>query len=458
MSLRESFSRNIYWPLVQKIKCEYAAGALNELAESQWKNQDELISRQWQLVRRIAIKAAKEVPYYRKSFNNIGWDYKNQKFSYDDFRRIPIVEKEDLRENLSEFLNPTYEGRITLGQTSGSTGQSLSLKYSGEHESYSEAARWRAKDWWGIRPGSPQVSFWGRPYTGSGDRISQGLKSYLMNTQLISAFDLKEEKLQQIWKKIEHFKPSIIYGYPSSISTLAGFVKANHLAGDQLGIRVAMITAESSTFLQRDLIEGVFGCKTANEYGCSETGGFVYECPNGSWHISSELTFLEFLDTDGTPVTMGEPGSIVVTHLRNNYMPLIRYRVGDIGSPLSGTCNCGRGLPLMKVSVAKERDFIRLSNGECQTSEIFVYITKAVLKKFPSSILQFKAVQKTIDLLELDIVCGNNSFDGAAKLLRQLLERQLGKSIRIEIRKTPQIIREPSGKLRYFISEVNKNN
>jgi len=55
MSLRATFSRNIYWPLVQKFKNEYAAGALNELADSQWETQDELLSRQWQLVRQGGI-------------------------------------------------------------------------------------------------------------------------------------------------------------------------------------------------------------------------------------------------------------------------------------------------------------------------------------------------------------------------------------------------------------------
>ena len=70
-----------------------------------------------------------------------------------------------------------------------------------------------------------------------------------------------------------------------------------------------MISAESITQFQRNLIEEVFNCKTANEYGCSETGGFVYECPYGGWHISSEITFIEFLDQEGNPVPPGITGA-----------------------------------------------------------------------------------------------------------------------------------------------------
>jgi len=458
MSLLTSFTRYIYWPLAQRLQGEYAACALKELTESQWKSRDELISKQWELVRRTVNKAAREVPYYRKIYRRIGWDSDNPAFSYKDFLSIPKVEKHDVRDHLQEFLNPNYSGRITKGSTSGSTGESLTLYYSGEHESYSEAARWRAKEWWGVKPSSHQVAIWGRPYTGYRDRLKQRIKSYLMSTLIFSAFDLQEEALARIWKKILRFKPSAIYGYPSAIYTLAVYLKENRIVADKLGIKVVIITAESSTSPQRDLIEEVFGCKTANEYGCSETGGFVYECPHGSWHISSELTFIEFLDLAGRPISSGETGEIFITHLKNDYMPLIRYRVGDIGSPLAGKCECGRGLSLMEVSVAKERDFIRLSNGECYTSEIFVYITKAVMKEYPSSILQFRVTQKSVDLFEIEVVPGEKSVDSAEELFKKLMKKQLDARIQIHFKRVPGIERDPSGKLRYFVSEVNRRN
>jgi phenylacetate-CoA ligase len=440
------------------LKGEYAAHVLKELTESQWKSQDELVSKQWELVRRTVSKAALEVPYYRKMYRRAGWDFDNLDFCYKDFLSLPKVEKKDVRDHLSEFLNSNYSGRITEGSTSGSTGESLTLYYSGGHESYSEAARWRAKDWWGIKPGSPQVAIWGRPYTGYRDRLSQKIKSYFMNSFIFSAFDLQEEALARIWKKISRFKPSVIYGYPSAIFALAEFVKQKRLSADKLGIKVIMITAESCSLDQRQLIEEMFGCKTANEYGCSETGGFVYECPHGSWHISSELTFIEFLDQDGNPVSPGDRGEIFLTHLRNDYMPLIRYRVGDIGTPLSGTCSCGRGLPLIEVSVAKESDRILLKNGESHMSGDFLYINKAVTEAYPHSILQFRVTQKAVDLFEIEVVPGAESVNSAEELFKKLMKKQLGASIKVYFKRVSSIERDPSGKLRYFVSEVNRRN
>ncbi len=457
MSLHKSFTRRIYWPSVQKLKREYAARALKELSESQWKSQDELLSEQWQLVRRTVNRSGREVPHYQESFRRIGWDFKNTEFSYKDFLNIPKVEKEDVRDHLSKFLNPNYKGRVKKGSTSGSTGESLTLYYSIEHGSYSEAARWRAKAWWGIKPGSPHIVIWGRPYTGYKDRLSQQVKSYFMNYLLFSAFDIRKDSIKKVWKKIYRFKPHIIYGYPSGIFPLAEYLGENNIPADNLGIKVVMMTAESCPAEQRSTIEKVFGCKTANEYGCSETGGFAYECPQGSWHISTELTFIEFLDKKGNTVPPGETGEIYLTDLRNDRMPLIRYRVGDMGGPVSGVCPCGRSLPLMNVSLAKESDFIRTADGKILSSEIFDYINLAVMKAHPRSILKFRARQKTEDQFEIEVLPGSGSVARAEQLFEQLMKKQLGKNIQINFRRVPSIEREPSGKLRYFISEVKKN-
>ena len=139
-------------------------------------------------------------------------------------------------------------------------------------------------------------------------------------------------------------------------------------------------------------------------------------------------------------------------------MPIIRYRVGDRGTFLTGDCACRRGLPLMEVSVAKESDKVLLANGKCYSSEIFDYINLAVMKAFPSSIHQFRVIQKTLDFFDIEIVPGNGSVDKAEAFFKNLIEKQIGGSIKIDINRVSQIRREASGKLRYFISEVNKNN
>ena len=66
MHLHESFARHVYWPLVQRLKKEQAAKALEKLSGSQWKSRDELLNMQWQLVREVVNTAANNVSYYQK--------------------------------------------------------------------------------------------------------------------------------------------------------------------------------------------------------------------------------------------------------------------------------------------------------------------------------------------------------------------------------------------------------
>lgn len=454
MNVRRAFARHLYWPLAQRLKGEYVARALDDLSKSQWDSQDEILTKQWQLVRRTVTKASQEVPYYREGYARVGWDSQNSVFSYQDFLKLPKLEKEDVRDRVSDLLNPNCHGRVTTGTTSGSTGKSLVMYYTTEHESYSEGARWRAKGWWGVEPGCSQLAIWGRPYSGYRDRLIQQMKSYGLNMLLFSAFDIRETSLQQIWKAVRRFKPQLIYGYPSGIFALAEFLRKKQISADRLGVKVIMITAEASTEGQRALIEEVFGAQTVNEYGCSETGGFVYECAEGSWHISTELAFIEFLNAEGSPVSPGETGEIFLTDLRNDYMPLIRYRVGDLGSPLPGICSCGRGLPRMGVSVTKENDVIRLASGETYLSGDLNYISKAVMAEYPSSISQFRVRQKTLDLFEVEIVPGNERVNQAEARFSQLMKEFLGKDIALQLKRVPHIEREPTGKLRYFVSDI----
>jgi len=111
----------------------------------------------------------------------------------------------------------------------------------------------------------------------------------------------------------------------------------------------------------------------------------------------------------------------------------------------------------MNVSLAKESDFIRLADGKILSSEIFDYINLAVMKAHPYSILKFRVTQKTEDLFEIEVVPGSGPMEKAEQLFAQLLKKQLGKNIQIHFTTVTSIEREPSGKLRYFISEVKKN-
>ena len=111
----------------------------------------------------------------------------------------------------------------------------------------------------------------------------------------------------------------------------------------------------------------------------------------------------------------------------------------------------------MEVSVAKESDIIRLVNGKAYMSGDLLYINKAVMKAYPSSISQFRVIQKHADVFEIEVVAGVGSVDRAEERFKELMRKQLGDNIQIHFKRVPTIEADPSGKLRYFISEIDKS-
>jgi phenylacetate-CoA ligase len=79
-------------------------------------------------------------------------------------------------------------------------------------------------------------------------------------------------------------------------------------------------------------------------YSTSETGPLGYQCRHQTGavhHLHEDAIVLEVVDEAGKPVPPGTPGELVVTPLTTSGMALLRYRLGDRGQLLTGTCSCG---------------------------------------------------------------------------------------------------------------------
>lgn len=76
--------------------------------------------------------------------------------------------------------------------------------------------------------------------------------------------------------------------------------------------------------------EATFECPVLDWYSTTETGPIAFSAADGEGlEILPHDLFLEVLDPTGRPSPEGELGEVVVTCLRNGFLPLIRYRTGD---------------------------------------------------------------------------------------------------------------------------------
>ena len=90
-------------------------------------------------------------------------------------------------------------------------------------------------------------------------------------------------------------------------------------------LRFILASYEFVSAAHRRVLERVFGVPVFNLYGSTETGHLLMEVGRGEMRPSLETALLEVLNTDAQGIS-----ELAVTTLTNDYMPLIRYRIGDL--------------------------------------------------------------------------------------------------------------------------------
>jgi phenylacetate-CoA ligase len=114
-----------------------------------------------------------------------------------------------------------------------------------------------------------------------------------------------------------------------------------------LRLRVAILGSEMWSDDLRRLIEHELALTTFDIIGMTETGGpgLGIDCPaRAGIHLWEDHYFCEVVDpATGSPCADGAPGELVLTTLRREGLPLVRYRTHDLTRVVSrAPCACGR--------------------------------------------------------------------------------------------------------------------
>jgi phenylacetate-CoA ligase len=197
----------------------------------------------------------------------------------------------------------------------------------------------------------------------------------------------------------------------------------------------------------------VFKCKVTNRYGCEEVGLIACECErHDGMHLNIDHLYIEFIKEDGSPAVTGEEGALVITDLINHGMPLIRYRVEDIGVPGNRKCRCGRGLPLMESVVGRVADFLVRKDGSLVAGVSLIERTLTAI----SGIEQMQIVQDEINRITLNIVPNAKYDEASNKMLSDEIHNVFGKDLNLKINRMDNIPRESSGKYRFSICNIKR--
>lgn len=438
----------LVFPLHERLKHHDSVAVRKRLETSQWWGRDQLEALQLERLRSLLQHARQHVPYYRDLFARIGFDPAAIS-SLADLQRLPFLGKPEIRAN-TEALKADNAVGLARFNTGGSSGEPLIFFIGNQRVSHDVAAKWRATRWWGVDIGDPEIVVWGSPIELTAQDRVRAIRDKLLRTELLPAFEMSEAKLDSFVARIRERRPKMLFGYPSALSHIGQHAEKRGIRVDDLGIKVAFCTSERLYDHQREAIERVFGCPVANGYGSRDAGFIAHQCPSGGMHLTAEDIIVEIIDSEGRVLPPGQAGEIVVTHLATGDFPFIRYRTGDVAVMDAATCDCGRGLPMLKEIQGRATDFVVARDGTVMHGLALIYI----LRDLPQ-VAGFRIVQEALDLTRVQVVPGPGFDADTVQRIQRGLAARLGGGVRIEVEKVNEIAPEKSGKYRYVVSKVD---
>jgi phenylacetate-CoA ligase len=422
---------------------------MREIDEYQWLNPDFLIEFQWKKLKKMLSFAYENIPYYQDQWQKLDIHPDDIK-STQDFKALPILTKEDLRNNNNLLKSNNNNLRVSLRQTSGSSGTPLTIGKDRQTTAYMDAVMYRSYLWYGIKPGERQLKIWGTEINKIRN-FKMRFKDFLLNRIRLSAFELSRKSFLNAIERIKTFKPVFIYGYAQSVFEFAKFITDEKIELVYLELKAVIITGEMIFDWQREIIKQAFACPVVNEYGCTEVGIISIECPKGGMHIMQDALFLEFVESDSNT----EQREIVVTELNNFYSPLIRYKVGDKGIMSDSLCPCGRGFQIMSEISGRADNFIIFPGGK----KVDPYVIEYIIKTIPSNcgiVNQFVIIQDNISSITLKLVCNTFTSQKILHAINNKWNKLYGKELNLKIEFVDTIPKDSSGKLTCFKSLLNR--
>lgn len=391
--------------------------------------------------------AVENVPYYRELFqrNSIS---PNAIQSSSDLSKIPLLEKDKVRQNSLQFVNEKYNfKKLQCIHTTGTTGTPLKIYCNSDTRQMNFAFFDRFLKQSGIDYTGKRATIWGRNIVSAKQMKPPFWRnSYFQKNMLFSSYHLTKKNIPEYIKKLNNYKPKYIDAYPSSLFAIADFALKQDIS--LLNITKGLTTSAETLFPeQRETIEAAFGVPVFDQYGAAEMCVFVGQCREGNYHIHTDYSILEFLKNDGTPADPGEEAELVCTSLINSVMPLIRYRIGDRGILSNLSCRCGSPFPVMEKILGRMDDVIITPDGKR------VGRLSPVLKGFPIKEAQY--IQKANGNLTVLLVANDEYSKITEDGISQELRKKLGQQIVIKYKYVDAINRGCGGKLKTIISHYH---
>jgi phenylacetate-CoA ligase len=429
-----------------------------QLEQWQWKSREEVDRLQKSRLESLLRHAFEHVPYYREPLGSSGVFMEDGDINLQNFRSVRLLDKDAIKANFESLQSDDLSFREWCTESSGgSTGMPVNLIQDKEYIDWSYAIKLLDDEWSGLPMGERRAFVWGsvRDTLVGNETFKTNLGRWIRNEIWLNSFRMSPEQMGKFVDRINKYKPIQITAFAENIYDLTRYIEERDL---HVYSPKAILTSAGILYPHmREKIERVFKAPVFNRYGSREVGDIACECGHHrGLHISAATHYVEIVKEDGTPAGPGEYGEIVITLLTNFAMPLIRYRIGDLGVMSDEVCPCGRGLPILKDIIGRTTDIFINSSGDRIDGRMFIRLL--MLKPF---IKKFQVVQEAYDSVRIIIDPVEKFVDHRSRYARDLAELAddtrsiMGETCGVEFEFVDGIETTASGKYRFTVSKVH---
>jgi len=405
-----------------------------------WNNARRL---EWMLkrLRLVVRRAYLDTQYYRDVYDRAGFD-PFVDFGFEDFARLPILEKDEILGQASRLISGAIShDRLRKDSTGGSTGIPVEVWLGPEERGWRQSASEWLFSHLGLPVGSRTAYLWGH-HLDPRDRTSIKDRAYFFfnNAEWFDCFRLEPRLLEQYHQRLEKFRPACIIAYANALGALADYVlESSYRPG--YPTRFILTGAEKLRSEHRQWAEAAFSCPVFERYGSRDVGMIGFQ----SAPTARELE-IDWANILVEPEHEGAEAPILITKLHADGMPMIRYRIGDVGL-FGPSARPGHPTLVLDEVVGRELERIWLPDGSWLQGTIAPHL----LKDYP--VKEYMVVQSEDYSVELQIIPRRGFGERDRLDIARLLSSNL-KGLKVSAVLVEQLPRTRSNKLRPVISHV----
>lgn len=154
-------------------------------------------------------------------------------------------------------------------------------------------------------------------------------------------------------------------------------------------------------------------------------------------HIWEDAYLVEIVDPKtGDPVPEGETGELVLTTLRREGMPILRYRTRDLTRFIPGDCPCGRVHRRIDRIVGRADDMLIVKGVNIYPMQV-----ERVLMAYPEVGQNYRIILERDglkDMMKVQVEIREESFVEDMRILKKLQDT-IARALRDEILVTPKV-------------------